>query len=71
MITKETLKAVREGVLTDDQLRQALTHYQRLTDDLKCHGERYHLVWLDAYNTLQLLNSMAYQRKEFGNLYPF
>lgn len=67
MITKETLTAVKNGVLTDGQLNEAIKHYTQLEKDLKCHGgvySLYHLVWKDIYNELQRLNDMKIARKE-------
>lgn len=62
MITKETLEAVDYGLLTDEQLDEAIEHYTRLEKDLKCHGELYHLVWKDVYMTLHTLNSFKDSR---------
>jgi hypothetical protein len=68
MITKETLEAVKNGVLTDEQLNIAIKHYTQLENDLKCHGgvysTLYHLVWKDVYNELQRLNDMKTARKQ-------
>jgi len=64
MITKETLLSVQAGVLRDDQLTDAINHYKRLEEDLKCHGELYRLVWRDVRNTLDILEDMKRLRKE-------
>ncbi len=64
MITKETLEAVNKGVLTDEQLNEAIKHYSELEKDLKCHGEIYHLVWSNVYSTLNRLNDFKNVRKE-------
>lgn len=63
MIKKETLDAVHIGILTDEQLDEAIEHYTQLERDLSCHGERYHLVWLDVYMTLITLNQFKESRK--------
>ena len=56
MILKQTLEAVNKGILTDEQLDEAIEHYTRLEQDLKCHGSLYHLVWKDVSTTLYVLN---------------
>ena len=57
MISIEALQAVEKGILTDDQLDEAIAHYERLTDDLESHGSLYALVYGHAYRTLtQLLD---------------
>jgi hypothetical protein len=63
MISKETLDAVKDGVLTDEQLDEALKHYSNLEKDLKCHGEIYHLVWSNVYMTLLTLEGYKEARK--------
>jgi hypothetical protein len=55
MMSKETLDAVRNGILTDAQLKEALQHYTELEKNLKLHGEIYHLVWFDVFNKLDTL----------------
>jgi hypothetical protein len=64
MITKETLEAVNNGILTDDQLNEAIQHYTELEKNLKCHGEAYHLVWKDAFFTLTILEGFREARKK-------
>lgn len=63
MISKETLEAVKVGILTDAQLDEAIKHYERLEKDLFCHGETYHLVWRDVFNRLHELNNYKKARK--------
>lgn len=65
MIKKETLEAVKNGILTDEQLLEAIFHYAELEKNLKCHGEVYHLVWKDVKYTLDILHEFrkARQRK--------
>lgn len=63
MISKETLAAVNAGILTDEQLTEAIKHYTELEKNLKCHGEIYHIVWKDAYMTLLTLNQFKESRK--------
>jgi hypothetical protein len=62
MISKETLEAVKIGILTDNQLTEALTHYRKLEKDLKCHGEIFHLVWSNVYMTLLTLEDFKANR---------
>lgn len=62
-MTKETLEAVKNGVLTDGQLDDAIKHYTQLEKYLKFHGKIYSLVWKDVYNELQRLNNMKTARK--------
>jgi hypothetical protein len=63
MITKETLEAVRIGILTDEQLDEALSHYKTLEEYLKFHiGTEYHLVWKDVYMTLMVLENYKESR---------
>jgi hypothetical protein len=64
MITKETLAAVNDGILTDKQLNDAIEHYTELEKNIKCHGQIYKLVWLDVYTTLNRLNDYKKARKE-------
>lgn len=59
MISNETLKAVNNGILTDE----AINHYTTLTDNLKCHGELYHVTWFHTFLTLETLNSFKQARK--------
>ena len=61
-ISPETLEAVKEGVLTDKQLKEALNHYRLLCKLLGAHGEKYHLVWLDAFQTLHTLEGFYQNR---------
>lgn len=62
MITKETLHAVNNGILTDEQLDEAIQHYTELANNLKCHGEIYHLTWRDVYMTLLTLEDFKSAR---------
>ena len=55
MISEKTLDAVKVGILTDEQLDEALKHYRDLEKNLKCHGEIYHLCWFNVYMTLHTL----------------
>jgi hypothetical protein len=64
MITKETLLSVQVGILDDNQLNDAIIHYKRLEEDLKCHGELYRLVWRDVKNVLDILINMRKLRQE-------
>ena len=63
MISKETLECVEVGILTDVQLFEAISHYTELENSLKCHGERYHLVWKDVFYTLNTLKQYEDSRK--------
>jgi hypothetical protein len=63
MITEEVLDCVKVGILTDQQLDQALNHYRDLEKNLKCHGEKYHLVWKDVFHTLLVLEGYKKSRK--------
>lgn len=63
MISKETLEAVKNGILTDEQLDEAIKHYTTLEEHLRCHGEVYHLVWHNVYMTLYTLNGFKEARK--------
>lgn len=64
MIQKKTLEAVRKGVLTDDQLLEAIEHYQMLELMLRPHGDRYFLVWSDAKQEFDNLETMLRLRRE-------
>lgn len=64
MISKETLEAVNLGILTDEQLNEALTHYRNLEKNLYCHGELYHLCWRHVNMTLYTLENYKASRKE-------
>ena len=63
MISKETLEAINVGMLTDEQLNESIKHFSSLSDNLKCHGERYHLVWRDVYMTLITLEQFKKARQ--------
>jgi hypothetical protein len=63
MISEETLDSVRIGILTDEELDEAISHYEVLEKDLKCHGELYHLVWRDVYFELMRLEGYKKSRK--------
>jgi hypothetical protein len=67
MISQETLTAVNDGVLTDKQLDEAISHYKQLESLLKPHGKLYHLVWKDVYNTLSNLEGFKSMRKLKGS----
>ena len=65
MISPTTLDAVNKGILTDEQLNEALQHYKRLYEDLKCHGDIYRVVCNDVritYETLQHFKTMRKQK---------
>jgi hypothetical protein len=63
MITRETLEAVKDGILTDEQLVNAISHYTELERNLRCHGEVYQLVWKDVKFTLDILHGFRKARK--------
>lgn len=62
MMSKETQEAVRVGILTNEQLDEAIEHYTVLVDHLKYHGDVYHLVYADAYLKLETLNMYKQSR---------
>lgn len=62
MISKSTFDAVKNGILTDDQLEEAIPHFEILESFLKCHGDLYHLVWRDVFYTLFRLKEIKSQR---------
>ena len=64
MISKEIIEAVEVGILNDDQLEIALTHYRELERNLQCHGEIYRLVWIDVFRKLRELESYKKLREE-------
>lgn len=64
MISRETLQAVKVGILTDEQLDEAIVHYKAIVDHLKYHGDIYHLVYADAYWELESLNKYKESRKD-------
>lgn len=63
MISPTTLQAVNKGILTDDQLNEALQHYRQLYEDLKCHDEIYRVICNDVRHTLHVLESFKSMRK--------
>lgn len=63
MMSKETQEAVRVGILTNEQLDEAIKHYTVLVDHLKYHGDVYHLVYVHAYLELERLNIYKESRK--------
>ena len=70
MISKETLDAVNRGVLNEEQYDEAIYHYSSLATNLKCHDEKYYLVWSDAYTTWQsllVMKKMFDRHKELLN----
>jgi hypothetical protein len=64
MISKKTLEAAKMGILTDDQLKEALDHYRTLTNLLQCHPD-YIVIWRDAY--YKLLELEGYERSRERN----
>ena len=64
MISKETLKAVHDGILTDEQLDEALKHYRSLAPLLTCHGDLYRLTTSHVLSTLETLERFKEARKE-------
>lgn len=63
MITKETLESINNGIVTDQQIQEGITHYAVLLSHLECHGELYELVRRDTYLKLEQLRSWDMQRK--------
>ena len=55
LISKETLSAVNVGILSDEQLNEAILHYNQLEKSLACHGELYRLCWQDVNSKLSRL----------------
>lgn len=66
MITQETLNN-GNGILTDKQLYEAITHYKQLESLLKHHGKLYQLVWRDVHSTLSNLEGFKSMRKLKGS----
>jgi hypothetical protein len=64
MITKKIIEAVEIGILNDDQLEIALTHYKELEQSLQCHGEIYALVWRDVHRKLRELEGYKKSRQD-------
>lgn len=64
MISKETLECVEVGILTDEQLDEAIKHYSDLEKNLQCHGAKYALVWRDAFQTLNTLIGYRQSRND-------
>lgn len=64
MISKETLEAVRIGILDDGQLAEAVHHYSELEKNLRCHGELFQLTWENCYRTLLTLKDFEKNRKD-------
>ena len=60
LIEKETLEAVKKGILSDSELNEAIKHYTILEKLLKEHGDKYFLVWKDVYN---ILSDLEYYKK--------
>jgi hypothetical protein len=73
MISKETLEAVKIGILTNEQLDEALSHYRILSDHLQCHDQLYHLVWKDVFMILMTLEGYKKARQTNKNtqIIPF
>lgn len=65
-ISPTTLAAVKDGILTDEQLTEALKHYRYLVHLLRQHGELYHLVWSHAFRTLETLEGFLRARQRDG-----
>jgi hypothetical protein len=63
LISEETLKAANNGILTDDQLKEALAHFSYLEKMLYLHGSIYQLVWSDVTRRLLNLRDMYYARR--------
>ena len=67
MISKATLEAVEVGILTDEQLSEAINHFKHLEKDLSCHGPEYRLVWKDVFFKLKMLEGYQKSRNEKSN----
>ena len=65
-ISSSTLAAVNDGILTDDQLSEAIKHYRLLVHLLRQHGELYHLVWSHVFRTLETLEGFLRARQRDG-----
>jgi len=63
-LKKETLAAVEIGILTDEQLQEAINHYKVLEKLLQCHGNKYFLVWRDVFQILNTLERYKNSRKK-------
>jgi hypothetical protein len=63
IIGKEVINGIRIGELTDKQLGEAIEHYTLLENLLKCHEEKYHLVWKDVHSNLITLKSYELARE--------
>jgi hypothetical protein len=64
MITKKIIEAVEIGILDDEQLKIAITHYKNLEKNLDCHGEIYALVWRDVHRKLRELEGYKKSRQD-------
>jgi chromosomal replication initiation ATPase DnaA len=64
MITPKILEAVEIGILDDEQLKIAITHYKELEKNLECHGEIYALVWRDVHRKLRELEGYKKSRQD-------
>lgn len=63
-IKESTIEAVKIGILTDEQLDEAIKHYSKLESLLNCHGDLYRLVWKDVFYKLHELNGYKKSRKD-------
>ena len=60
-LLKKFLKGGEE--ITDSELKILLNHYKPLVKYLQPHGERYQLVYRDAYENLTRIQQMIRDRK--------
>lgn len=62
ILSAATLNAIKVGVLTDEQLAEALDHYLKLSFLLAPHGDMYGLVYRDVRNMYNGLRKMEKTR---------
>jgi len=63
-ISKECIDAVKSGILTDEQLQEAINHFTTLEKHLRPH-EEYVLVLRDVRSTLLRLADYQIERREY------
>lgn len=63
MISTQTLDAVNNGIVTDEELKEALLHYRTLFNLLSCHDDKYKLVYFDVGSKLRMLEEFDKARK--------
>ena len=70
MISQETLNNVHNGILTNEQLDEAINHYTTLANHLQCHvnhNDTFRVVFNNVKHTLNVLLKYKTKRNQLSS----